>query len=106
MKNQFSGFKNPATVKKVKRPPSILDKLDNPFGQAVRVLSVDIEVTTQGAASGTMCVGIGSSATADYATMFSVLPCDNGTTYPYFWNSTKTCMYPMRDYITCVEACA
>ena len=67
--------------------------IDNPFGQAVRVLSVDIEVTTQGAASGSMCVGIGSSATTDYATIFSVLPSDPGTTYPYFYNSTKTATY-------------
>jgi len=59
----------------------------------VRVLSVDVEVTTQGAASGSMCVGIGSSATTDYATMFSVLPCDNGTSYPYLWNSTRTATY-------------
>jgi parallel beta-helix repeat protein len=74
-------------------PAGIMASIDNPFGQAVRVLSVDIEVTTQGAASGSMCVGIGSSATTDYATMFSVLPCDNGTSYPYFFNSTKTATY-------------
>ena len=67
--------------------------IDNPFRQAVRVLSVDIEITTQSAASGTLCVGIGSSATTDYATMFSVLPTDVGTTYPYFFNSTKTATY-------------
>jgi hypothetical protein len=43
--------------------------------------------------SGSMCVGIGSSETTDYETMFNVLPCDNGTTYPYLWNSTKTATY-------------
>lgn len=74
-------------------PAGIMLAVDNPFGQAVRVLSVDVEVTTQGAASGSMCVGIGSDATTDYATMFSVLPSDPGTTYPYFYNSTKTATY-------------
>lgn len=74
-------------------PAGIMLSVDNPFGQAVRVLSVDIEVTTQGAASGSMCVGVGSSATSDYPTMFSVLPCDNGTSYPYFFNSLKTATY-------------
>lgn len=74
-------------------PAGIMLSVDNPFGQAVRVMSVDIEVTTNGAASGSMCVGIGSSATSDYATMFSVLPCDPGTTYPYFYNSIKTATY-------------
>lgn len=67
--------------------------IDNPFGQTVRVMSVDVEVTTQGAASGTMDVGVGSSASADYNTMFNVLPCDNGTSYPYFFNSLKTATY-------------
>lgn len=67
--------------------------IDNPFGRTVRVVSVDIEITTQGAASGSMCVGIGSSATTDYATIFSVLPTDPGTTYPYLYNSTKTATY-------------
>jgi hypothetical protein len=67
--------------------------VDNPFGQAVRVLGIDISITTQGAASGSMCVGVGSSATVDYATMFSVLPCDPGTSYPYYYNSHYTATY-------------
>jgi parallel beta-helix repeat protein len=74
-------------------PAGIMSSIDNPFGQAVRVMSVDVEVTTQGAASGTMDVGIGSSNSADYNTMFNVLPCDNGTSYPYFFNSIKTGTY-------------
>lgn len=74
-------------------PAGIMTSIDNPFGQAVRVLSVDVSITTQGAGSGTMCAGIGSDPATDYATMFSVLPCDPGTTYPYFYNSTKTATY-------------
>jgi hypothetical protein len=74
-------------------PAGIMLSLDNPFGQAVRVLDVDIDITTQGAGSGTMCAGVGSSATTDYATIFSVLPTDPGTTYPYFYRATKTATY-------------
>ena len=74
-------------------PAGIMASIVNPFECNVRVLSVDIEVKTQGAASGTMCVGIGSSPTTDYETIFHVLPCDNGTSYPYFFNSHYTATY-------------
>ena len=67
--------------------------IDNPFGQAVRVLSVDLQITTQSAASGKLCVGIGSSATVDYETMFAQQPTDLGTAYPYLRNSIKTATY-------------
>jgi hypothetical protein len=30
---KFTGFKNPAVKRDVKRPPSILDKLSNPLGK-------------------------------------------------------------------------
>jgi hypothetical protein len=64
--------------------------VDNPFSQAVRVMSVDLEITTQGAASGTLNAGVGSSSSTSYTTMFNALPCDPGTTYPYFYNSKST----------------
>jgi hypothetical protein len=51
------------------------NSLDNPFGQAVRVLSLDIYVSTQAAAtSPNIDCGIGNSATADYTTLFDDLP--------------------------------
>jgi parallel beta-helix repeat protein len=64
--------------------------VDNPFGQAVRVVKVDLEITTQSVASGTLSVGIGSSNTTEYATMFNALATDVGTSYPYFYTSTVT----------------
>ncbi|MFA5408440.1 MAG: right-handed parallel beta-helix repeat-containing protein [Bacilli bacterium] len=51
------------------------NSLDNPFGQAVRLLSLDIYVST-GATATTPNIdcGIGSSATTDYTTLFDDLP--------------------------------
>lgn len=51
------------------------NSLDNPFGQAVRVLALDVNIST-GATATTPDIdcGIGSSATTDYATMFDDLP--------------------------------
>ena len=51
------------------------NSLDNPFGQAVRVLSLDIYVSTNATAtSPNIDCGIGSSATTDYVTLFDDLP--------------------------------
>lgn len=51
------------------------NSVDNPFGQAVRVLSLDVYVST-GATATTpnLDCGIGSSATTDYVTLFDDLP--------------------------------
>ena len=74
-------------------PAGIMASIVNPFECNVSVLSVDIEVTTQGAAGRSMCVGVGDSSTTDYENIFHVLPCDNGTSYPYFFNSLYTVTY-------------
>ena len=67
--------------------------LDNPFGQAIRVLNVQIEITTQSQALGTLNVGVGSSASGNYTNIFSALPCDVGASPPYFYGSTSTVTY-------------
>jgi hypothetical protein len=66
---------------------SLMLSIDNPFGQAVRVTSVQIEITVQASAAATMDCGIGSSATANYTTMIAALPINQGTSYPYFYDS-------------------
>ena len=67
--------------------------IDNPFGQAVRVLDINLEITNQSAAGGLLCAGVGPSASADYETMLASLPTDVGTAYPYFFNSIRTATY-------------
>ena len=65
-----------------------LTSIDNPFGQSVTVIKVDLEITTQSVASGTLSVGIGSTNNTEYITMFNALPTDVGTSYPDFDTST------------------
>jgi hypothetical protein len=72
---------------------ALMLSIDNPFGQAVRVLDVQVEITANASASATMDAGIGSSATADYTTMIAALPINPGTSYPYFYSATKTATY-------------
>lgn len=51
------------------------NSLDNPFGQNVALLSLDVYVATAATAtSPNIDCGIGSSATADYVTLFQDLP--------------------------------
>lgn len=72
---------------------AIMLSIDNPFGQAVRVTDVQIEITANASAAATMNCGIGSSATTSYTTMLSVLPINPGTSYPYFYSATATATY-------------
>ena len=52
-----------------------INSLDNPFGRAVRVLSLDVNVSTAATATTPdIDCGIGSSATTDYANLFDDLP--------------------------------
>jgi len=51
------------------------NSLDNPFGQAVALLALDVYVSTAATAtSPNIDCGIGSSATTDYTTLFDDLP--------------------------------
>jgi parallel beta-helix repeat protein len=62
--------------------------LDNPFRQAVRVLSLDIYVSTAATAtSPNIDCGIGSSATTDYTTLFDDLP---GETIGFYKSTIAT----------------
>ena len=64
------------------------NSLDNPFGQAVRVLSLDIYVsTTATATSPNIDCGIGSSPTTDYTTLFDDLP---GETIGFYKSTLAT----------------
>jgi hypothetical protein len=64
------------------------NSVDNPFGQAVRVLTLDIYVSTN-ATSTTPNIdcGIGSSATTDYTTLFDDLP---GETIGFYKSTVAT----------------
>jgi hypothetical protein len=76
-------------------PAGIMASVDNPFGQQVNILSIDVSYSAAGAASGTMCAGVGSSATTDYANAISVFPCDTAAsaTAPILCNSLRTATY-------------
>ncbi len=64
------------------------NSLDNPFGQPVRVLNLDIYVSTQATAtSPNIDCGIGSSATTDYTTLFDDLP---GETVGFYRSTIAT----------------
>jgi hypothetical protein len=64
------------------------NSLDNPFGQAVRVLDLQVYVSTAATAtSPNIDCGIGSSATTDYATMFDDLP---GETIGFYKSTIAT----------------
>jgi hypothetical protein len=64
------------------------NSVDNPFGQAVRVLDLQIYVSTAATAtSPNIDCGIGSSATTDYATMFDDLP---GETIGFYKSTIAT----------------
>lgn len=55
------------------------NSLDNPFGQAVRVLSLDFYISTAAGdttPNSTIDSGIGSSATTDYTTLFEGVDCE------------------------------
>ncbi len=72
---------------------AIMLSVDNPFGQAVRVQKVNLEITVNASAAATMNCGIGSSMTGNYNTIISALPINPGTTYPYFYSSDRTATY-------------
>jgi len=64
------------------------NSIDNPFGQAVRVLNLQIDVSTAATAtSPNIDCGIGSSATTDYTTLFDDLP---GETIGYYTSTIVT----------------
>jgi hypothetical protein len=64
------------------------NSLDNPFGQAVRVLSMDVYVSTAATStSPNIDCGIGNSATTDYATLFDDLP---GETIGFYRSTIAT----------------
>ncbi len=64
------------------------NSLDNPFGQAVRLLSLDIYVSAGATAtSPNIDCGIGSSATTDYTTLFDDLP---GETIGFYRSTIAT----------------
>lgn len=72
--------------------------IDNPFPQAVRIMSVDLEITTQGTTSALLCCGVGSDEATDYGAtsgqqFFDQMPVDLGTSPPYFRNSIHTATY-------------
>lgn len=55
------------------------NSLDNPFGQAVRVLSLDFYISTAAndtTPNSTIDSGLGSSATTDYTTLFEGVDCE------------------------------
>jgi hypothetical protein len=63
------------------------NSVDNPFGQAVRVLSLDIYLSTNATSTApNIDCGIGSSATTDYTTLFDDLPGETAG----FYNSLIT----------------
>jgi parallel beta-helix repeat protein len=63
------------------------NSLDNPFGQSVAMLRLDIYVSTKATTgSPNLDSGIGSSATTDYTTLFDDLPCETVG----FYTSTVT----------------
>lgn len=67
---------------------AIISSLDNPFGQAVRITKISIEITTQAGAAATLDVGLSAANNDDPATkLFTALPLNPGTTYPYLYNS-------------------
>jgi parallel beta-helix repeat protein len=72
---------------------AIMITIDNSFGQAVRVIKVDVEITVQAMGTATMDCGIGLSNSNDYSTMIAGLPINPGTSYPYFYSSTTTPTY-------------
>ncbi len=64
------------------------NSLDNPFGQAVRVLDLQIYVSTGATATApNIDCGIGNSATTDYATLFDDLP---GETVGFYTSTIAT----------------
>jgi len=64
------------------------NSVNNPFGQAVRVLNLQINVSTAATAtSPNIDCGIGSSATTDYTTLFDDLP---GETIGYYTSTITT----------------
>jgi hypothetical protein len=64
------------------------NSVDNPFGQAVRVLDLQIYVSTAATATTpNLDCGIGSSATTDYTTLFDDLP---GETIGYYKSTITT----------------
>ena len=61
---------------------------DNPFGQAVRLLSLEVYVSTNATATApNIDCGIGSSATTDYTTLFDDLP---GETIGFYTSTVTT----------------
>lgn len=64
------------------------NSLDNPFGQAVRLLSLDVYISTKATSTEpNIDCGIGSSATADYTTLFDDLP---GETVGFYRSTIAT----------------
>jgi hypothetical protein len=64
------------------------NSLDNPFGQAVRVVSLQVYVSTAATATTpNIDCGVGSSATTDYATLFDDLP---GETIGFYLSTVAT----------------
>lgn len=75
---------------------AVMLSVANPWGQAVRALEGNISITAQSSTASTLDMGIGTSATTDYATMIAALPLNPGTSYPYFYTSTNTTNYGVR----------
>ncbi len=64
------------------------NSIDNPFGQSVRLISLDIYVSTAATAtSPNIDCGIGSGATTDYTTLFDDLP---GETIGFYRSTIAT----------------
>jgi hypothetical protein len=66
-----------------------ITSFDNPFGQDVRVLSLDIYISAASnntTPNATIDSGIGSSSTTDYATLFENVDCETSG----FYNSVNT----------------
>jgi hypothetical protein len=91
--NTFLGYIAPGEIRTYSGTIATLtenafNSLDNPFGQAVRVLDLQINVTT-GATATTpdLDCGIGSSATTDYTTLFDDLP---GETIGFYTSTIAT----------------
>jgi hypothetical protein len=67
---------------------TVMASINNPFGQAVGIISIQLEIKGEASAAATLNAGVGSSAsTKTYAQFFSALNLQPGTTYPYFYNS-------------------
>lgn len=64
------------------------NSVDNPFGQSVRVLKLDVYVSTQATSTTpNLDCGIGASATTDYTTLFDDLP---GETVGFYTSTIAT----------------